>query len=142
MQQEPQNAHSHLLSIMIGNTSTIPITGGKLALGTWQVRGTLCYRMGTAHAVMQAAQAMRLGLGSPARASVYPMHARPRGGESLGRECIMTHWRCPYLPQPAPRSQSLLSCCPAARSGLQSVLLVELDGPRPLAFRWWTSSGR
>lgn len=38
VQQEPENAHSHLLSIMIGNTATIPIARGKLALGTWQVR--------------------------------------------------------------------------------------------------------
>jgi thiamine phosphate synthase YjbQ (UPF0047 family) len=35
--QEPENAHSHLLSMMLGNSETIPITGGKLALGTWQV---------------------------------------------------------------------------------------------------------
>ena len=35
-QQEPQNAHSHLLSMVLGNTSTVPVTGGKLALGTWQ----------------------------------------------------------------------------------------------------------
>jgi secondary thiamine-phosphate synthase enzyme len=34
--QEPINAHSHLLSMALGNTLTIPITGGKLALGTWQ----------------------------------------------------------------------------------------------------------
>ena len=35
--QEPENAHSHLLSMVLGNSETIPITGGKLALGTWQV---------------------------------------------------------------------------------------------------------
>jgi len=34
--QEPVNAHSHLLSIMLGNSETIPITRGQLALGTWQ----------------------------------------------------------------------------------------------------------
>jgi hypothetical protein len=34
--QEPINAHSHLLSIMLGNTLTVPVTGGCLALGTWQ----------------------------------------------------------------------------------------------------------
>ena len=36
--QEPINAHSHLLSIMIGNTQTVPVSEGKLCLGTWQVR--------------------------------------------------------------------------------------------------------
>jgi len=35
--QEPENAHSHLLSMVLGNSETIPVTGGKLALGTWQV---------------------------------------------------------------------------------------------------------
>ncbi|PNH08748.1 hypothetical protein TSOC_004690 [Tetrabaena socialis] len=35
--QEPRNAHSHLLSMLLGNTLTLPVTGGKLALGTWQV---------------------------------------------------------------------------------------------------------
>ncbi|KAL4425121.1 hypothetical protein ABPG77_008226 [Micractinium sp. CCAP 211/92] len=34
--QEPQNAHSHLLSIVLGNSETVPITQGRLALGTWQ----------------------------------------------------------------------------------------------------------
>lgn len=34
--QEPRNAHSHLLSMMLGNSETIPVTGGQLALGTWQ----------------------------------------------------------------------------------------------------------
>lgn len=38
--QEPQNAHSHLLSMVLGNTLTVPVTQGKLALGTWQVGGT------------------------------------------------------------------------------------------------------
>ncbi len=35
--QEPQNAHSHLLSMVLGNSETVPVTGGKLALGQWQV---------------------------------------------------------------------------------------------------------
>lgn len=35
-EQEPRNAHSHLLSMVLGNTETIPVTGGDLALGTWQ----------------------------------------------------------------------------------------------------------
>ncbi|GIL76822.1 hypothetical protein Vretimale_8709 [Volvox reticuliferus] len=34
--QEPRNAHSHLLSMLLGNTLTVPVTEGKLALGTWQ----------------------------------------------------------------------------------------------------------
>mmetsp|Transcript_19827 Transcript_19827/g.58905 ORF Transcript_19827/g.58905 Transcript_19827/m.58905 type:complete len:239 (-) Transcript_19827:176-892(-) len=34
--QEPINAHSHLLSIMIGNTLTLPVSKGKLCIGTWQ----------------------------------------------------------------------------------------------------------
>lgn len=35
--QEPENAHSHLLSMVLGNSETIPITKGELAIGTWQV---------------------------------------------------------------------------------------------------------
>ena len=38
--QEPINAHSHLLSVMIGNSLTVPVSKGKLCLGTWQVRGS------------------------------------------------------------------------------------------------------
>ncbi|GAX85464.1 hypothetical protein CEUSTIGMA_g12880.t1 [Chlamydomonas eustigma] len=34
--QEPINAHSHLLSILIGNTLSVPVSDGKLCLGTWQ----------------------------------------------------------------------------------------------------------
>jgi secondary thiamine-phosphate synthase enzyme len=34
--QEPINAHSHLCSMVIGNTATVPVTGSELALGTWQ----------------------------------------------------------------------------------------------------------
>ncbi|KAF5831682.1 hypothetical protein DUNSADRAFT_12736 [Dunaliella salina] len=34
--QEPENAHSHLLSMMLGNSESIPVTGGKLAIGVWQ----------------------------------------------------------------------------------------------------------
>jgi len=37
VKQEPMNAHSHLLSIMIGNTISVPVSNGKLCLGTWQV---------------------------------------------------------------------------------------------------------
>eukprot|EP00983_Pelagomonas_calceolata_P058894 1145678-Pelagomonas_calceolata.AAC.3 len=35
---EPENAHSHLLSMMLGNSESIPVTGGKLAIGVWQSR--------------------------------------------------------------------------------------------------------
>lgn len=34
--QEPENCHSHLLSMLIGNSESVPITQGKVALGTWQ----------------------------------------------------------------------------------------------------------
>lgn len=34
--QEPENAHSHILSMVLGNSETIPVTHGKLALGAWQ----------------------------------------------------------------------------------------------------------
>lgn len=31
--QEPQNAHSHLLSMLLGNSTTVPVSKGKLCLG-------------------------------------------------------------------------------------------------------------
>ena len=34
--QEPENCHSHLLSMLIGNSESIPIVNGKTVLGTWQ----------------------------------------------------------------------------------------------------------
>ncbi|CAM9232366.1 unnamed protein product, partial [Chrysoparadoxa australica] len=34
--QEPINAHSHLLSMMLGNSESIPVVDGKLMMGTWQ----------------------------------------------------------------------------------------------------------
>ena len=34
--QEPVNAHSHLLSMLLGNSFNVPVSGGKLALGRWQ----------------------------------------------------------------------------------------------------------
>ena len=33
---EPINAHSHLMAMTLGNSETIPIVDGKLALGTYQ----------------------------------------------------------------------------------------------------------
>jgi secondary thiamine-phosphate synthase enzyme len=33
---EPINAHSHLMAMMLNNHEIIPIIDGKLALGTWQ----------------------------------------------------------------------------------------------------------
>jgi secondary thiamine-phosphate synthase enzyme len=33
---EPINAHSHLIAMMLNNSETIPIVDGKLALGMWQ----------------------------------------------------------------------------------------------------------
>eukprot|EP00238_Polyblepharides_amylifera_P003163 CAMPEP_0196591618 /NCGR_PEP_ID=MMETSP1081-20130531/70332_1 /TAXON_ID=36882 /ORGANISM="Pyramimonas amylifera, Strain CCMP720" /LENGTH=156 /DNA_ID=CAMNT_0041915033 /DNA_START=543 /DNA_END=1013 /DNA_ORIENTATION=+ len=34
--QEPINAHSHLLSMLLGNSESIPVVDGKLMIGTWQ----------------------------------------------------------------------------------------------------------
>ena len=34
--QEPINAHSHLLSILCGNSESIPVVDGAMQLGTWQ----------------------------------------------------------------------------------------------------------
>ena len=34
--QEPENAHSHLLSMVLGNSETIPVSKGQLMLGQWQ----------------------------------------------------------------------------------------------------------
>lgn len=33
---EPMNAHSHLMAMMLNTSEVIPIVDGKLALGTWQ----------------------------------------------------------------------------------------------------------
>lgn len=33
---EPINAHSHLMAMTLGNSETVPIVDGKLALGTYQ----------------------------------------------------------------------------------------------------------
>ena len=33
---EPENAHSHLMAMMLNNTEIIPIVDGELALGTYQ----------------------------------------------------------------------------------------------------------
>jgi secondary thiamine-phosphate synthase enzyme len=30
------NAHSHLRGMMLGSSVTVPVSGGRLALGTWQ----------------------------------------------------------------------------------------------------------
>lgn len=34
--QEPKNCHSHLLSMLLGNTLMLPVTGGQLAIGAWE----------------------------------------------------------------------------------------------------------
>lgn len=34
--QEPINAHSHLLSMLLGSTETIPVVDGKMIIGQWQ----------------------------------------------------------------------------------------------------------
>lgn len=33
---EPMNAHSHLMAMMLSTSEVIPVADGKLALGTWQ----------------------------------------------------------------------------------------------------------
>jgi len=33
---EPENAHSHLLAMLLGSSEAIPVVEGALALGTWQ----------------------------------------------------------------------------------------------------------
>lgn len=33
---EPMNAHSHIMAMMLSTSEVIPIVDGKLALGTWQ----------------------------------------------------------------------------------------------------------
>lgn len=33
---EPENAHSHLQAMLLGNSETVPIVDGKLSLGKWQ----------------------------------------------------------------------------------------------------------
>ena len=35
-EDEPINAHSHLMAMMLSSSEVIPIVDGKLALGTWQ----------------------------------------------------------------------------------------------------------
>lgn len=35
-EDEPMNAHSHLMAMMLNNSEVIPIIDGKLALGTYQ----------------------------------------------------------------------------------------------------------
>lgn len=34
--QEPINAHSHLLAMLLGSSETVPVADGKLQLGQWQ----------------------------------------------------------------------------------------------------------
>lgn len=33
---EPENAHSHLIAMLLGSSEAIPVVEGELALGTWQ----------------------------------------------------------------------------------------------------------
>lgn len=35
-QDEPENAHSHLIAMLLGSSETVPVVGGALALGTYQ----------------------------------------------------------------------------------------------------------
>lgn len=56
-EDEPENAHSHLMAMTLGNSEVVPIVDGKLALGTYQAvmmveldgprdRSVLCQIMG------------------------------------------------------------------------------------------------
>ena len=36
MAQEPINAHSHLLAMLLGASETVPICEGELCIGQWQ----------------------------------------------------------------------------------------------------------
>jgi len=36
MDQEPINAHSHLLTMLLGTSLSIPISAGELCIGQWQ----------------------------------------------------------------------------------------------------------
>lgn len=35
-QDEPKNAHAHLLAMLLGSSESIPVSAGELALGKWQ----------------------------------------------------------------------------------------------------------
>lgn len=35
-EDEPMNAHSHLMAMMLSNSEIVPVVEGNLALGTWQ----------------------------------------------------------------------------------------------------------
>jgi secondary thiamine-phosphate synthase enzyme len=34
--QEPINAHSHLLSMLVGSSESIPVVDGTMVIGQWQ----------------------------------------------------------------------------------------------------------
>jgi secondary thiamine-phosphate synthase enzyme len=35
-EQEPINAHSHLLSMLVGSSESIPVVDGSMVIGQWQ----------------------------------------------------------------------------------------------------------
>ena len=35
-QDEPENAHSHIIAMLLSNSETIPVVDGTLAIGQWQ----------------------------------------------------------------------------------------------------------
>ena len=45
--QEPINAHSHLLSMLLGSSESIPVHEGRIVLGQWQVRVCKLLRQGS-----------------------------------------------------------------------------------------------
>ncbi|PSC67996.1 acetamidase [Micractinium conductrix] len=92
--QEPENAHSHLLSMVLGNSETIPITGGKLALGQWQ--SVMLVELDGARARTVGVQLAALALVcSPAltRAAPAECAAKPAGEDlDLKADSSTVHW--------------------------------------------------
>ena len=101
--------------MVLGNSETIPVTGGRLALGTWQARrggrfpgpprGRAGGRAGRVRAGVQWVLA-ELGAGGRWRATARPLAGSGRAASSR------------------PHTAALLFSSP------QSVMLVELDGAR------------
>lgn len=107
----------------------MPVTQGKLALGTWQVDGTCgklhmslqCHRLGCSarpSAKRLYVPAVRGPCHSPA-----PRHGVPHS--KCASPCLC-RWTRSVLPFTSPPE-----CVAFLGSLMQSVLLVELDGPRP-----------
>lgn len=91
--------------MVLGNSETIPITKGQLAIGTWQVR------------------ALSEGMCVNARL----LRVVWEGGGGANDICVCVLLCCHFCCAAA----AVLHCCHAAAVlQQQSVMLVELDGPR------------